>query len=132
MSTLTAKDLLLNHLEYTFQKEAWQPALAMTVQGLTAAQASWKPGPDRHSIWQIVPRIGRPMFERSRKSRRPSGSARRLWISRVCSSRFPVKNGVRRCSAFSAWRLTISITPDRFDISAHSKGPDRFTTGWCC
>ena len=54
MSTLTAKDLLLNHLEYTFQKEAWQPALAMTVQGLTAAQASWKPGADRHSIWQIV------------------------------------------------------------------------------
>jgi DinB superfamily len=54
MSTVTPKDLLLNHLEYTFQREAWQPSLAMAVQGLTAAQVSWKPGPDRHSIWQIV------------------------------------------------------------------------------
>jgi len=54
MSTMTPKDLLLNHLEYTFQREAWQPSLAMAVQGLTATQASWKPGPDRHSIWQIV------------------------------------------------------------------------------
>ncbi len=26
----------------------------MAVQGLTAAQASWRPGLNRHSIWQIV------------------------------------------------------------------------------
>jgi uncharacterized damage-inducible protein DinB len=31
----------------------------MAVQGLTAAQASWKPGPDRHSIWQIVRHVTR-------------------------------------------------------------------------
>jgi uncharacterized damage-inducible protein DinB len=54
MSTMTPKDLLMNHLEYTFQKEAWQPSLAMAVEELTAAQASWEPGPGRHSIWQIV------------------------------------------------------------------------------
>lgn len=48
------KDLLLHHLEYTFEKEAWQPSLAMAVGGLTAAQAAWKPEPNRHSIWQIV------------------------------------------------------------------------------
>ncbi len=59
MSTVTPKDLLLNHLEYTFQREAWQPSLAMAVQRLTAAQASWKPGPDRHSIWQIVRHLTR-------------------------------------------------------------------------
>ena len=51
---MTPKELLLNHLDYTFEKEAWQPSLAMAVQGLTAAQAAWKPGSDRHSIWQIV------------------------------------------------------------------------------
>ncbi len=51
---MTPKDLLLNHLDYTFEKEAWQPSLAMAVQGLSAAQASWRPGPNRHSIWQIV------------------------------------------------------------------------------
>lgn len=51
---MTVKDLLLNHLEYTFEKEAWQPSLAMSIAGLTAPQAAWKPGPKRHSIWQIV------------------------------------------------------------------------------
>jgi len=51
---VTIKDLLLNHLEYTFEKEAWQPSLAMAIEGLTATQAAWKPGPQRHSIWQIV------------------------------------------------------------------------------
>lgn len=56
---ITPKDLLLTHLEYTFEKEAWQPSLAMAVQGLTAAQAAWRPGPNRHSIWQIVRHVTR-------------------------------------------------------------------------
>lgn len=56
---ITPKDLLLNHLDYTFEKEAWQPSLAMAVQGLTAAQAAWRPGPNRHSIWQIVRHVAR-------------------------------------------------------------------------
>ena len=54
MATVSVKELLLDHLEYTFEKEAWQPSLTMAIEGLTAAQASWKPAPDRHSIWQIV------------------------------------------------------------------------------
>jgi DinB superfamily len=53
------KDLLLTHLDYTFEKEAWQPSLAMAVRGLTAAQAAWRPGPNRHSIWQIVRHVTR-------------------------------------------------------------------------
>src|SRR5687768_17217136 len=51
---VTVKELVLDHLEYTFEKEAWQPPLAMAVHGLTAARASWKPSPERHSIWQIL------------------------------------------------------------------------------
>src|SRR2546427_12204190 len=51
---MTVKDILLHHLEYTFEKEAWQPSLAMAIDGLTAKQAAWKPAPERHSIWQIV------------------------------------------------------------------------------
>lgn len=49
-----AKQLLREHLEYTFEKEGWQPPLSMAVAGLTAGQAAWKPSPQRHSIWQIV------------------------------------------------------------------------------
>jgi uncharacterized damage-inducible protein DinB len=51
---MTVKDLLLDHLEVTFEKETWQPPLGMAVAGLTARQAAWKPSPQRHSIWQIV------------------------------------------------------------------------------
>ena len=31
----------------------------MAVQGLTAAQAAWRPSPNRHSIWQIVRHVTR-------------------------------------------------------------------------
>ena len=58
-AAITPKDLLLIHLDYTFEKEAWQPSLAMAVQGLTAAQAAWRPNPNRHSIWQIVRHVTR-------------------------------------------------------------------------
>lgn len=51
---MTVKELVLDHLTYTFEKESWQPPLAAAIAGLTAAQAAWKPAPERHSIWQIV------------------------------------------------------------------------------
>jgi uncharacterized damage-inducible protein DinB len=54
---VTLKELVLDHLVHTFEQEAWQPSLAMAVEGLTAAQAAWKPAPERHSIWQIVRHI---------------------------------------------------------------------------
>lgn len=50
----TAKELLLEHLKFTFEEEGWQPPLGMAVAGLTVDQAAWKPAPTRHSIWQIV------------------------------------------------------------------------------
>jgi hypothetical protein len=54
VDTITPKDIVLHHLEYTFEKEAWQPSLLMALDGLNAAHACWRPGPERHSIWQIV------------------------------------------------------------------------------
>lgn len=51
---MTAKELLLYLLEYTYEKEGAYPPLTAALAGLTAAQASWKPAPERHSIWQIV------------------------------------------------------------------------------
>jgi uncharacterized damage-inducible protein DinB len=51
---MTVRDLLLDHLAYTFEKDAWQPSFSTAVEGLTAEQAAWQPSPERHSIWQIV------------------------------------------------------------------------------
>lgn len=56
---LDFKAVLLHHLDHTFEKEAWQPSLAMAVEGVTCAEAAWKPDPNRHSIWQIVRHVTR-------------------------------------------------------------------------
>ena len=55
----TAERGAINHLvrevmAFTFEKELGHPPVLDTVRSLTAAQAAWKPHPERHSIWQIV------------------------------------------------------------------------------
>ena len=54
---MTTRDLMLRQWEYTIEETDWHPPLAEAVGGLTAAQAAWKPAPERHSIWQIVRHI---------------------------------------------------------------------------
>ena len=54
---MTIKDVLIRHIQDTFEKETWQPPLTLALDGLTAKQAAWKPAPERHSIWQIVKHI---------------------------------------------------------------------------
>lgn len=48
------KELLLYHLDHTYDQDAMSPSLSSAVRGLTPAQAAWKPSAARHSIWQIV------------------------------------------------------------------------------
>jgi hypothetical protein len=54
--TVTLNALVTNHIHTTLENEEWQwqPPLRGALQGLTAAEAAWKPAPPRHSIWQIV------------------------------------------------------------------------------
>jgi uncharacterized damage-inducible protein DinB len=54
---MTLKDLLVDHLTYTFEREAWQPPLGEAIEGLNASQAAWKPASERHSIWQIIKHV---------------------------------------------------------------------------
>ena len=53
---LTLHDLVVDHVYTLLEKEGWQwqPPLSQALGGLTAAQAAWRPAPERHSIWQIV------------------------------------------------------------------------------
>ncbi|HEV2439196.1 MAG TPA: DinB family protein [bacterium] len=55
-NVLTLHDLVVDHVYTLLEKEGWQwqPPLSEALGGLTAAQAAWRPAPDRHSIWQIV------------------------------------------------------------------------------
>jgi hypothetical protein len=49
----TRIDLLLRGIDEVFNVSGWQIALRAAVD-VTAAQAAWSPGPERHSIWKIV------------------------------------------------------------------------------
>lgn len=55
-AALTLKELVVDHVHTTLYDEdvQWQPPLSGALRGLTAAEAAWKPAPERHSIWQIV------------------------------------------------------------------------------
>jgi hypothetical protein len=47
--------LLLSILDEAYQKQAWHgPNLRGSLRGLSAEQAAWRPGPERHNIWEIA------------------------------------------------------------------------------
>ena len=46
---------LIENLETAYSRKAWHgPNLKGSVRGLSLADASWRPGPDRHNIWEIT------------------------------------------------------------------------------
>lgn len=47
-------DLLLVTFEYTHTHDDWSNPLAETLEGITAEQAAWRPGPELMGIWDIV------------------------------------------------------------------------------
>ena len=47
--------MLLDSLDEAFDKKSWHgPNLRGAIRGVTAAQAAWRPAPDRHSIWELT------------------------------------------------------------------------------
>jgi len=47
--------VLLELLDEAFDKKSWHgPNLRGSIRGITAQQAAWRPGPDRHNIWELT------------------------------------------------------------------------------
>lgn len=47
--------ILLRAIDEGFDQAAWHgPNLRGSLRGLTAAQAAWRPAPDRHNIWEVA------------------------------------------------------------------------------
>lgn len=47
--------LLLDIIDQSYDRKAWHgPNLRGSIRGLTAKQASWRPGSRRHNIWEVV------------------------------------------------------------------------------
>ncbi|HEY2648244.1 MAG TPA: DinB family protein [Puia sp.] len=54
---LTLKQVLLNQLKTTHNKEEWFAPLSVAVEGITAEQANWKPKGGDHSIAELTNHI---------------------------------------------------------------------------
>ncbi len=49
------KELLLALVEEGFQKQAWHgPNLRSSLRGVSAEEAAWRPGKNRHNIWELT------------------------------------------------------------------------------
>jgi hypothetical protein len=47
--------MLLDLLDEAFDKKSWHgPNLRGSIRGVTAEQAAWRPGAERHNIWELV------------------------------------------------------------------------------
>ena len=47
--------VLLDLLDEAFDKKSWHgPNLRGSIRGVTAEQAAWRPGADRHNIWELA------------------------------------------------------------------------------
>ena len=47
--------MLLDFLDEAFDKKSWHgPNLRGSIRGVTAKQAAWRPGDDRHNIWELT------------------------------------------------------------------------------
>lgn len=47
--------LLVEQLDRVFAGKAWHgPSVLGALRGVDAAAASWRPGPERHDIWELV------------------------------------------------------------------------------
>jgi hypothetical protein len=48
-------EMLLTGLDEAFDKKSWHgPNLRGSIRGVTAEQAAWRPGPERHNIWELA------------------------------------------------------------------------------
>jgi len=47
--------MLLDLLDEAFDKKSWHgPNLRGSIRGVTAAKAAWRPGANRHNIWELT------------------------------------------------------------------------------
>ena len=48
-------ELLIHILDEAFDRAGWHgPTLFSALKGVTAADAAWRPHPDRHSVWELA------------------------------------------------------------------------------
>ncbi|MGH7129787.1 MAG: DinB family protein [Planctomycetaceae bacterium] len=55
MASRTPNELLIRILDEAFDRAGWHgPTLLNALRGVSAADAVWRPAPERHSIWELA------------------------------------------------------------------------------
>jgi len=54
MDEAAIKNVVLSAFEYSYQHDDWVYPLADALDGVTADEAAWRPGPEVKGIWDIV------------------------------------------------------------------------------
>lgn len=69
---MNTKDLLLQEWKYVYDQEDWYPPLQLALEGVDAAQASWRPpGEAANTIWENVSHL---LFYKERLLHRLAGT----------------------------------------------------------
>ncbi len=108
--------LLIDWWKNAWAQGLWPASWRAAVQGHTPAQAAWRPGPGRHSIWQIVAHM---LFWREHELAQVAGKPRAS-DAEIAAGNFPEPTDVSE----GAWRRTVERlkqTQDR--IAALYKDP---------
>ena len=102
--------LLLDMLDEAFSRKAWHgPTLFGSLRGVGPEQASWRPAPGRHNIWEIVVHA---TYWKNVLRRRLTGDA----------SRFPLKgsNWFARPAADRVWRQEVAMLVEEHTRLRHA------------
>jgi hypothetical protein len=55
MESSRSSNMLLDLLDEAFDRKSWHgPNLRGSLRGVTVRQAAWRPGPERHNIWELT------------------------------------------------------------------------------
>jgi hypothetical protein len=97
--------LLLDGLAEAFHKKSWHgPNLRGALRGVTAEQAAWRPGEERHNIWELALHAAYWKYVVRRKV---AGDKRGGFVLKGSNFFSRPENGARPSEA--AWRNDISI-----------------------
>jgi uncharacterized damage-inducible protein DinB len=97
---MSEKELMLVQLEQAFQRKSWHGTnLAGSIRGLKPDLAAFRPGMERHNIWELIVHCAYWKYSVYRRLAKEPGSSFELkgsnWFERNCGTEADLKSDVK-------------------------------------